>query len=269
MDASSLDLDPATWDPAARFRGRVAAVTGAARGIGFAAAERLRAEGATVYALDLSRDALAAAWDGAAGVIPVATDVGDSAAVNAAFARIAREQGRLDALVTAAGIADAPWRLTGRGGDADPATIDDEAWDLVLRVNLTGTFYCVRAALPLIRAVGPRGGAIVTISSVGALAPYPLPAAYPASKAGVLGLTRSIAALVGRENIRVNAVAPAATRTAMLPDDEELLDSLVQLQPIARVVPPSEMAATIVYLCSDEAQFITGQTINVNGGMVM
>ncbi len=139
----------------------------------------------------------------------------------------------------------------------------------MIRVNLTGTFYCVRAALPLLRKNEGRGGAVVTISSVGALAPYPLAAAYPASKAGVLGMTRAIAALVGSENIRINAVAPAATKTAMLPDDEELLASMVALQPIARVVPASEMAATIVYLCSDEAQFITGQTVNSNGGMVM
>lgn len=257
------------WTGGQRFAGRVVAITGAAQGIGHAVADRFRAEGAAVYALDRSAEVLEEAWAQHPAVTPLAVDVGDSGAVNAAFARIEADHGRLDALVTAAGIADAPWRLTERGGDPDPSTIDDEAWDLVIRVNLTGTFYCVRAALPLIRAVGERGGAIVTISSVGALAPYPLQASYPASKAGVLGMTRAIAALVGRENIRVNAVAPAATRTAMLPQDEELLDSLVQLQPIPRVVPPSEMAATIVYLCSDEAQFITGQTINVNGGMVM
>lgn len=254
---------------ALRFRHRVAVVTGAASGIGRAVAERLLAEGAVVYALDRSAAGLDAAWNDVARAIPLAVDVADSAQVNAAFARVEAEHGRLDALVTAAGIADAPWRMTATGGDPDPATIDDEAWDLVIRVNLTGTFYCVRAALPLLRNNGPRGGAVVTISSVGALAPYPLQAAYPASKAGVLGMTRAIAALVGRENIRINAVAPAATETPMLPQDEQLLDSLLQLQPIPRAVPPSEMAATIVYLCSEEAQFITGQTVNVNGGMVM
>lgn len=257
-----------TWG-ARRFPGRVAVVTGAASGIGRAVAERLVAEGAAVYALDLGAEALDAVWKGVDGVTALAVDVTDSAAVNAAFERVAADHGRLDALVTAAGIADAPWRLRENNSDPDPSTIDDEAWDLVIRVNLTGSFYCVRAALPLLRRNGERGGAVVTISSVGALAPYPLAAAYPAAKAGVLGMTRAIAALVGKENIRVNAVAPAATKTPMLPDDEELLASMVALQPIPRVVPPSEMAATIVYLCSDEAQFITGQTVNANGGMVM
>jgi 3-oxoacyl-[acyl-carrier protein] reductase len=254
---------------ARRFVGRIAVVTGAAGGIGRAVVERLVAEGAEVYALDRSAEALAAVWDGIDAVTPLAVDVGVSAEVDAAFERVRGDHGRVDAVVTAAGISDAPWRLAQGNSDPDPSTIDDEAWDLVLRVNLTGTFYCVRAALPLLRGNGPRGGAVVTISSVGALAPYPLAAAYPAAKAGVLGMTRAIAALVGRENIRVNAVAPAATRTAMLPDDEELLATMVALQPIPRVVPPAEMAATIVYLCTDEAQFITGQTVNVNGGMVM
>ena len=257
-----------TWG-ARRFPGRVAVVTGAASGIGRAVAERLGAEGAAVYPLDLGAEALDAVWKGVDGVTALAVDVTDSAAVNAAFERVAADHGRLDALVTAAGIADAPWRLRENISDPDPSTIDDEAWDLVIRVNLTGSFYCVRAALPLLRRNGERGGAVVTISSVGALAPYPLAAAYPAAKAGLLGMTRAIAALVGKENIRVNAVAPAATKTPMLPDDEELLASMVALQPIPRVVPPSEMAATIVYLCSDEAQFITGQTVNANGGMVM
>ncbi len=257
-------------DGARRFEDRVAVVTGAARGIGQAVVERLVAEGATVYALDLRQAQLEETWAGVPQVTSIAVDVGDSAQVRAAFDRVRAEHGRLDALVTAAGISDAPWRSDPAiGGSPEPETIDDEAWDMVIRINLTGTFYCVRSAVPLIREAGERGGAIVTISSVGALAPYPLPAAYPASKAGVLGMTRAIAALLGKENIRINAVAPAATRTEMLPKDEELLAAMVALQPIPRVVPTSEMAATIVYLCTQEAQFITGQTVNVNGGMVM
>lgn len=256
-------------DGARRFEDRVAVVTGAGRGIGQAVAERLVAEGATVYALDMSADLLAETWANVPEVTTIPVDVADSAQVRGAFERVREERGRLDALVTAAGISDAPWRSGPTGGDPEPSTIDDEAWDLVIRVNLTGTFYCVRDSIELLRAAGERGGAIVTISSVGALAPFPLPAAYPASKAGVLGMTRAIAAHVAKDNIRINAVAPAATRTEMLPKDEEMLAGMVALQPIARVVPTSEMAATIVYLCSQEAQFITGQTVNVNGGMVM
>ena len=253
-----------------RFEGRVAAVTGAASGMGEAVVRRFLAEGAVVYALDLSQDKLDRMWGGVPGVTGIAVDVADSASVNAAFERIRAEHGGLHSLVTAAGVADSPSRMNAAGGHspADLSTIDDESWNFVIGVNLTGTFYCIRAAMPLIQATG-AGGAIVTISSVGAFAPYPLPAAYPASKAGVTGMTRAIAALVARENIRVNSVAPAATRTAMLPTDEALLDSLLALQPIPRAIPASEMAASIVYLCSDEAQFMTGQTVHINGGMVM
>lgn len=253
-----------------RFEGRVAAVTGAASGMGEAVVRRFLAEGAIVYALDLSQDKLDRMWGEVPGVTGIAVDVADSASVNAAFERVRAEQGGLHSLVTAAGVSDSPRRLDPEGGhsSADLSTIDDESWDFVIGINLTGTFYCIRAAMPLIQATG-AGGAIVTISSVGAFAPYPLPAAYPASKAGVTGMTRAIAALVARDNIRVNSVAPAATRTAMLPTDEELLDSLLALQPIPRAIPASEMAASIVYLCSDEAQFMTGQTVHINGGMVM
>ena len=263
------DVDVETWG-ARRFQDRIGAVTGAGSGIGKAVAERLIAEGATVYVLGRSGDELHATWAGVERAIPIPVDVGDSAQVRAAFARIEEEQGRLDVLCTSAGVPDAPWRLRpGQNADAALDSIDDEAWDYVIRINLTGTFYCVRAAVPLIRKAGPRGGAIVTISSVGALAPYPLPAAYPASKAGVLGMTRAIAALLGGENIRINAVAPGATRTAMLPSDDGALSALIASQPIQRAVPPSEMAATIVYLLTDEAQFVTGQTVNANGGLVM
>jgi 3-oxoacyl-[acyl-carrier protein] reductase len=253
-----------------RFEGRVVAVTGAASGMGEAVVQRFLAEGAIVYALDLSQEKLDGLWGQIDGVTSIAVDVADSASVNAAFERIRLEHGGLHSLVTAAGVSDSPTRMDPDGGhsSADPTTIDDDSWNFVIGINLTGTFFCVRAALPLIRATGD-GGAIVTISSVGAFAPYPLPAAYPASKAGVTGMTRAIAALVGKENIRINSVAPAATRTPMLPTDEALLDSLLALQPIPRAIPASEMAASIVYLCSDEAQFMTGQTVHINGGMVM
>lgn len=257
-----------TWG-ARRFEGRIAAVTGAARGIGRAVAERLIAEGATVYCLDLRAELLEETWNGVDRAVTIATDVGDSAAVDAAFERIRAEHGKLHVLVCNAGIPDHPKRAKDFPGDPEPATIDDETWEFVLRVNLTGTFNCIRAGVPLIRAVGLEGGAIVNLSSVAALHPSPLAAPYPSSKAGIIGMTHAFAALLGKENIRVNAIAPAATDGAMMPEDKEYLATLTAKQPIDRLVPPSEMAANIVYLCSDEAQFITGQTVSVSGGMVM
>jgi len=257
-----------TWDGPRRFAGRVAVVTGAASGIGRAVAERLVAEGAAVYALDRSETALASAWSGVADVTPLAVDVGDSGAVNAAFARIGEEQASLDVLVTAAGIADAPWRVAA-GASPELESIDDEAWDLVVRVNLTGTFFCLRAAIPLIRRNGARGGSVVTISSVGAIAPHPLPSPYSASKAGVLGLTRATATFYAKDNIRINSVAPAATDTAMLPSDEATRAWIVGMQPLARIASAAEMAGSIVWLASDEASYFTGQTVSPNGGVVM
>jgi len=257
-----------TWG-ARRFEGRIAAVTGAARGIGRAVAERLIAEGATVYCLDLRAELLEETWNGVDRAVTIATDVGDSAAVDAAFERIRAEHGKLHVLVCNAGIPDHPKRAKDFPGAPEPATIDDETWEFVLRVNLTGTFNCIRAGVPLIRAVGLEGGAIVNLSSVAALHPSPLAVPYPSSKAGIIGMTHAFAALLGKENIRVNAIAPAATDGAMMPEDKEYLATLTAKQPIDRLVPPSEMAANIVYLCSDEAQFITGQTVSVSGGMVM
>lgn len=257
-----------TWG-ARRFQDRIAFVTGAARGIGRAVAERLIAEGATVYATDLREELLHETWDGIDRAIPIAFDVRDSAAVDAAFERVRVEQGRLHVLVCNAGVPDHPKRAKDFPGDPEPATIDDETWRFVLDINLSGSFYCIRAAVPLIRAVGPAGGAIVALSSVAALHPSPLAAPYPSSKSGLIGMTHAFAALLGPENIRVNAIAPAATDGAMMPDDKEYLATLTAKQPIDRLVPPSEMAANIVYLCSDEAQFMTGQTIHINGGMVM
>jgi 3-oxoacyl-[acyl-carrier protein] reductase len=132
-----------------------------------------------------------------------------------------------------------------------------------------GTFYVVRSAVPLLRRNGPDGGAIVNIASVGALANYPLPAAYPASKAGVLGLTRAVAALLGPDNIRVNAVAPGAIDTPMLPQEPQLRSAVVSLGVLNRVASPDELAASIAFLASDEGAFYTGQTLSPNGGYVM
>ena len=176
-----------------RFPGSVAVVTGAASGIGRAAAERLADEGAIVYATDLRLDAVTDAHAGCDNLHPAAIDVSDSSAVDRLFERIAAEQGRVDAVVNSAGISDSPRRIkAGLGNDLE--NITDEDFRMVIDTNLTGTFFVTRAAVPLLKKTG-HGGAIVNISSVGALANFPLEAAYPAAKAGVLGLTRATAAL--------------------------------------------------------------------------
>lgn len=250
-------------------QGWVAAVTGAGSGIGLATCRRLLAAGYAVAAMDRNPQALTREFSDNDAVLVLPVDVADSAQVNAAFAQLDRRFGRLDALVTAAGIGQPSSQATGEFG-ADITQISDADFREVIQVNLEGTFYAMRAAVPILRRNGLAGGAIVTISSVGAIAPVALSAPYPASKAGVLGLTRSTAALLAGENIRVNAVAPGATDTPMLAmNGPEAREVIINLAPLARTASADEMAATVLFLLSDDGSFFTGQTISPNGGIVM
>ncbi len=243
-----------------RLENKIALVTGAASGIGLATVRRFVAEGAHVVAVDLDHHRTVEALDGLANVTVAAADVSKSAQVNRAF-DIAREKhGRLDVLVNAAGIS---------AGPVDIEDITDEDFAHVMEVNLYGSFYALRAAAGLMRRNGDSGGSIVNISSVGALANFPLPASYPASKAGVLGMTRATAALLAPNNIRVNAVAPGATDTPMLPSEPEFRDAVIKLGVLGRAASADELANTILFLASDEAAFFTGQTLSPNGGYVM
>lgn len=243
-----------------RLTDKVAVVTGAASGIGAAVVRRFADEGARVLAVDLDGDALSKAHGAHPSVKSTTCDVTDSAQVDAAFDLAPQTWGKVDIAVTCAGVALEP---------VDIEEIDDATFARVVEVNLHGTFYCLRAAARHMRRNQPVSGAIVTVSSVGALAPFPLPAPYPAAKAGVLGMTRAVAALLAKENIRVNAVAPGATDTPMMPRDPEVREFMLNLQPMARAVPPEEMAATILYLASGDASFMVGQTVSPNGGYVM
>jgi 3-oxoacyl-[acyl-carrier protein] reductase len=245
---------------AGRLEGRVALVTGAASGIGLATVRRFAGEGARVVAVDLDAGRTARAVAGCEGVLPIGADVRDSRQVDSAYERALAEFGRLDVAVNAAGIS---------GAQADICDLTDEDFADVIAVNLAGTFYSVRAAVRAMRGNSPPGGSIVNISSVGALANFPLPAMYPASKAGVLGMTRAVAALVATDGIRVNAVAPGATDTPMLPEDALVRRAVVELGVLRRAASADEIAHTILFLASDESAFYTGQTLSPNGGYVM
>jgi meso-butanediol dehydrogenase / (S,S)-butanediol dehydrogenase / diacetyl reductase len=232
---------------------RVALVTGAASGIGWAVAERLRDDGAAVVGFDL-RDR------GPDGVEMVAGDVTDRAAVDAAVAHAVAAQGRLDVVANVAGIPQ-----FGRVDD-----IDDDEWARSLAVNLTGPFTVCRAALPHLRATR---GCIVNVASIAGLEGQAYTAAYCASKGGLVLLTRALAVELAPDGVRVNCVCPAAVDTPLLAEvapripadaDPRLLDRLQMLMP--GLVTPGQVAAAVAYLASDEAAFVTGHALALDGG---
>ena len=246
---------------------RVAVVTGAASGMGLAIARQLASRGNRVGLLDLQADAaLRAAEDlrakGAAAVA-AAADVTDRSAVDAAFDTVRTQLGPITIVVTAAGL----------DSFESFADIKIESWERVLAVNLTGTFHCLQAAVPDMLAA--RWGRMVTISSSSAQSGAPRMAHYVASKGGVIGLTKALALELAPHGITVNCVPPGMIDTPMLRraaagGDIGQLDKIAaRVVPVGRVGTAEEIAATCGFLCSDEAGFITGQVVGVNGGMVL
>jgi len=231
------------------LRGRVGLVTGGASGIGAATVELLRSRGVTVVAADLR------AGDGVE-----ALDVTDEVAVDALVATIVERHGRLD---LAANVAGTP------GVYANVADSSTDVWRSTMAVNLDGVYFCVRAELRAMRAAG--GGSIVNVASSAGRMGVPGLAAYSASKHGVIGLTKSAALEVAREGIRVNAVLPGSVRTPMLRGfvggDESLLERMGQRAPMGRLGEPDEIAEAIVWLLSDAARFVTGNTLAPDGGV--
>lgn len=247
------------------LKGRVAVVTGAGQGLGEAIAHRLAAEGAAVAVVDLDGDlgervagAIAAAG---ARALAVKGDVTDRAAVQGMMDEVARRVGRPDILVNNA------------GGFTKLTTlleIEEDEWDAVVRLNLTSAYFCSRAALPAM--IDRRWGRIINLSSQGARSLNGLLAThYAAAKAGILGFTRHLAHEVGRHGITVNAVAPGIVPTARVRRGrtEEEIEHMAEIIPIGRVGRPEDTAGAVAFLASEEAGYITGVTLDVNGGIAM
>ena len=244
------------------LQGQVALITGAGGGIGRATALRLAQAGARIAAVDLdlaAAQATAAAVADAGGAAwAAAAEVTDADAAAQTVAAAAAHWGRLDALVNSAGIL-----RTGTALETSP-----EDWRLVLEINLTGTFLWSRAVLPhLLRA----SGAIVNLSSLAGRTKSILAApSYAASKAGVIGLTMTMAAHHAKDGVRINCVAPGPAETTMITSlPSEQYEQVMSALPTGRLATPEEIADVIHFLLSDAASFITGQCIDVNGGLFM
>jgi 2-hydroxycyclohexanecarboxyl-CoA dehydrogenase len=251
-----------TREPTGDLTGRVGVVTGAGRGIGRGIAEKLAAEGATVVATDVDEaTATGTATALGGGALGLATDVASRESVDAMVATVREHHGRIDVLVNNAG-----WDKVGPFVDSDEAD-----WDRVIAINLYGVLNTTKAVLPVMAAQGH--GHVVNLGSDAGRVGSSGEAVYSAAKGGVIAFTKAVAREMARSQVTVNCVCPGPTDTPLFAsiggDNPKLRDALTKAIPLRRLAEPSDLANAVAFLASDEAAYITGQTVSVSGGLTM
>ena len=238
---------------------KIAIVTGAGQGIGRAIADKLAAEGATVVVTDLDEAGAKQTAAGLPGAVAIRADVTDRQDVQAAVDRVMQQFGRVDVLVNNAG-----WDKASPFVDSDPAD-----WDRAIAVNLYGVLHTCRAVLPIM--AGQGGGAVVNLGSDAGRVGSSGEAVYSAAKGGVIAFTKSLAREMARHQVRVNCVCPGPTDTALFASfaGPKLREALTKAIPLRRLGQPADVANVVAFLASDQAAFVTGQTISVSGGLTM
>jgi 2-hydroxycyclohexanecarboxyl-CoA dehydrogenase len=245
-----------------KLEDKIAIVTGAGQGIGRAIAEKLAAEGATVVATDVNE---ATAKETAATIggsaVGIRTDVTSRESVDAMVAQVRARFDRIDVLVNNAG-----WDKAGPFVDSDPAD-----WDRVIAINLYGVLHTSRAVLPLM--IGQKSGSVVNLASDAGRVGSSGEAVYSAAKGGVIAFTKATAREMARYQVNANCVCPGPTDTALFAsmggDDPKLREALTRAIPFRRLADPTDLANAVAFLASDEAAYITGQTVSVSGGLTM
>jgi 2-hydroxycyclohexanecarboxyl-CoA dehydrogenase len=238
---------------------KIAIVTGGGQGIGKAIAEKLAAEGATVVVTDLVAENAIQTADGLPGAVAIGVDVTDRQGVQAMVDQVVQLFERIDVLVNNAG-----WDKASPFIDSEPAD-----WDRAIAVNLYGVLHTCKAVLPVMAAQG--SGAVVNLGSDAGRVGSSGEAVYSAAKGGVIAFTKSLAREMARHQVRVNCVCPGPTDTALFASfaGPKLREALTKAIPFRRLGQPADVANVVAFLASDEASFVTGQTVSVSGGLTM